>query len=644
MTSSSGHAIENDCEMKDALTLYSQETHQIQEHNDASQKKRKALDRLCASCNKILTGQKTLCQCCAGCCDSAECRSMEHIMVKQLKERESHADALRRTGMSAESAWKLVGADSPRHQQKRVKQGDNEILEKVEENVTPEKTRTKKMSKSDTKRIEKTPPKDVEKKTDQSKEKKSDDEDKHNEETEKDNMQLITRLKERVDELEKLCRRFQAEIEVLQQSRHERPITREPVRIVAQETKQHEKRLQEIEKQVKNLNISNHKESAADTAFRLKHKRIIEKEFELQEWGEQNVEIRARERQNSEAPLLLARKIQGVVYGDGGPYIECNVEDVCAENLPNIQNRSYFNLLSTADGTVHAYSQKRDVKCRPNPPLEARYRDARNRKEGYANYKVGKVYFNPDEIFVWKDEKFLPREKISLSEMLDKDENILSREEKIKQRSLIFYNCAHNDEVGLKGQLIEKQVMTEQTSFVSFERIGKQQEDRLQPVRVTFTNPRHVEDIFSRRKNLKGTTLFVARDLSRDELRERAKEHQTAHNLEMPRTRPSTPHSFRLHPPSNRVPLPPTRPTVASSPPYFQRSHPTPFPNHPPIRPASNPNSNATRSNHIRPATISSSGSSSSTTGSSSIAGTSRQQPHTTPISTSNTFHPLTQS
>jgi hypothetical protein len=57
---------------------------------------------------------------------------------------------------------------------------------------------------------------------------------------------------------------------------------------------------------------------------------------------------------------------------------------------------------------------------------------------------------------VWKDEKFLPRDKSSLSEMLDKDETILSREEKIRQRSLIFSNCAHKDEVGLKGQLIEK--------------------------------------------------------------------------------------------------------------------------------------------------------------------------------------------
>jgi len=153
---------------------------------------------------------------------------MEHIMVKQLKERERRADDLRKTGMSAESAWKLVGAGSPRHQQKRARQGDNEILE--EKMVTADKTRKKNMSKSDAKRNEKNSTKDDEKKIDKNQEKKSDNEDKHNEETEKENMQLITRLKERVDELEKLCRKFQAEIEVLQKSNHA-PIPREPVRI-----------------------------------------------------------------------------------------------------------------------------------------------------------------------------------------------------------------------------------------------------------------------------------------------------------------------------------------------------------------------------------------------------------------------------
>jgi len=33
------------------------------------------------------------------------------------------------------------------------------------------------------------------------------------------------------------------------------------------------------------------------------------------------------------------------------------------------------------------------------PSAGSKVPDARNRKEGYATYKVGNVYFNPDEIF-----------------------------------------------------------------------------------------------------------------------------------------------------------------------------------------------------------------------------------------------------
>jgi len=127
-------------------------------------------------------------------------------------------------------------------------------------------------------------------------------------------------------------------------------------------------------------------------------------------------------------------------------------------NLPHKETRIYFNLLSTVDRKVRAYSQKRDVKDRPNPPQEARYRDPRNRKDGYANYKVGKVYFNFDEVCLMSKGDILPKECKSLSELLD-DSDILSDAEKTRQKSLIFYNCAHESEVGLKDQLIEKQVM-----------------------------------------------------------------------------------------------------------------------------------------------------------------------------------------
>jgi hypothetical protein len=257
-----------------------------------------------------------------------------------------------------------VGADSPRHSAKRPKAGETS-----EEKGKPLKRIPKKSSKNDAKEGEKP-------------EKSADNENtldnKHNEESsEKENYK---QLQKRFEDLEKVVKKLQAEIEILQKCRREPVVAPEPVKIVNVEAKAHEKRLQEIEKQLRNVKISSNKESAADTAFRVKFKHIIEKEFSLQEYGEQNVEIRARNRTG--APLLLAKKIQGVIYGDGGPYIECNAEDVEIQNLPKIENRVYFNLLTTADGAVRAYSQKRAVRDRPNPPVEARYRDARNRQEG----------------------------------------------------------------------------------------------------------------------------------------------------------------------------------------------------------------------------------------------------------------------
>ena len=190
-------------------------------------------------------------------------------------------------------------------------------------------------------------------------------------------------------------------------------------------------------------------------------------------------------------------------------------------------------------------------------------------------------------------------------------------------------------------------------AFVNFERIGKQQEDRLQPVRVTFANPRHVEDIFSRRKNLKGTTLFVARDLSREELRERDRERQTAKISKRLKPEPHRQHPWvRTLPaylPSNRAPLPRTRSAVTSSSASFdQRPHSTPFPNHTlPIRPTSNSSSSsATRPNHTR--LTASSSSSSSNSSPIPITSVSRQpqsqHPRPSPILTSNPFQPLTHS
>jgi len=265
MTTSSGP------EMKDsnALTIHSQRADAI--HTQRSEKRKTDY----VTCNEKLTGQKTLCECCAGCCSSPDCRAGDHLLAKELKRRQAQVATLRQTGMSAEEAGKLVyNANSPRHLTKRARQGEqNETLEKTKSKTKTTETKDK----NDTKRNEKKSVSEVEQKKEKSKVENERDNKNHEAAEKKSDMQHTARLEERVNELEKLCRKLQAEIEVLQKSRHEKQIIREPVKIVTDETKQHEKRLQEIEKQVKNLNISSHKESAADTAFRLKFKRIIEK-------------------------------------------------------------------------------------------------------------------------------------------------------------------------------------------------------------------------------------------------------------------------------------------------------------------------------------------------------------------------------
>ena len=153
--------------------------------------------------------------------------------------------------------------------------------------------------------------------------------------------------------------------------------------------REQEKRLGEIEK----TEISKSK-TACDTAFRQKYKKVIEKYFHIHEYGEQEVVVR-----NREGGEILARKIQGVVYGDGGAYIECNQEDIEKKSFQETEKRVFFDFLYTSDKCVRAYFQKKDVRGQPNPPKEAKYRDPNNRAEGYAKYKVGKSTLRPTR---WK--------------------------------------------------------------------------------------------------------------------------------------------------------------------------------------------------------------------------------------------------
>ena len=118
------------------------------------------------------------------------------------------------------------------------------------------------------------------------------------------------------------------------------------------------------------------------------------------------------------------------------------------EALRQKERKGFYDLWYTPDETVKAYFQKKVVKGQSNPPREAKHRESRKRTEVYARYEVGKIYFAPDEvdIHVQGERNSYPLIDMSLSEILDHDENILNLEEKERAKSLIFYNCTKSDE------------------------------------------------------------------------------------------------------------------------------------------------------------------------------------------------------
>ena len=98
----------------------------------------------------------------------------------------------------------------------------------------------------------------------------------------------------------------------------------------------------------------------------------------------------------------------------GGPYIECEGEDLNQQNLQNFQQRFYFDLKRSKDNSVTIYFQKKDVSDRPNPPFSSKYTDRRNRTGGYSN--MGRFYISPDDIFIEKDNQTFPSENKTLQQ------------------------------------------------------------------------------------------------------------------------------------------------------------------------------------------------------------------------------------
>lgn len=145
--------------------------------------------------------------------------------------------------------------------------------------------------------------------------------------------------------------------------------------------------------------------NAATTAIypnRIRDKTRLEHELGLLEFGDPETVFL------TPAGTCFAVGYVRICYGDHGPYVEFNREQIRAP-LKRKFNRppppeAYYDWLEPVDGSgVKVYDQKRDVKHIRNAPAGGY---AGNRAEGYADYKPGMIYVSPYELV-------LPRARIA---------------------------------------------------------------------------------------------------------------------------------------------------------------------------------------------------------------------------------------
>ena len=132
----------------------------------------------------------------------------------------------------------------------------------------------------------------------------------------------------------------------------------------------------------------------ADSGNRRRDKRKVEKRLGLLEGGEARRELRERDGRP------LASGYEGVVYGDHGAYVEVSDAQLgfrSGDFGARFELRchgDYYDLYKSKTTATELYRQTRTVADRPNPP---RGRDSarRDRREGYADYRVGLWYVSP---------------------------------------------------------------------------------------------------------------------------------------------------------------------------------------------------------------------------------------------------------
>ena len=136
--------------------------------------------------------------------------------------------------------------------------------------------------------------------------------------------------------------------------------------------------------------------STATYPNRMKDKDDLEKFKGFSEEGSKDIDIYTAPNKKGDS-FRICRGYRRVIYGDHGPYLELDKDDVEWEKFRVVrkQSHAYYDLAYTAQGNAKLYIQKRGVKHKPNPPPDGRLRTVRNNcREGYADYQPGCIYID----------------------------------------------------------------------------------------------------------------------------------------------------------------------------------------------------------------------------------------------------------
>ena len=129
---------------------------------------------------------------------------------------------------------------------------------------------------------------------------------------------------------------------------------------------------------------------------RILDKKRVESELGLKEFGDDSTIFFT----TNYTPIF--KGFRRVVYGDHSAYVEFDPEHLICDKVVNkfkteTPKDAYYEWKTVLDGSnIKIYWQLRDVKNLKNPPPGG-YRG--NRKEGYADYKPGKFYVSPWELY-----------------------------------------------------------------------------------------------------------------------------------------------------------------------------------------------------------------------------------------------------